>query len=164
MSGQQILETGESQSYNSRQVAAEEFQFAYSGALVRRLWSKLLGRTSHLCDLGNVREATTLQSRRYAGIQSVPINQIHGSEGRSLDFSSDFQPLQSRTRQRWINVATARQQGLELPPVDLIQVEDMYFVRDGHHRVSVARTRGESFVDAQVSIWDVPNAVVSKIC
>jgi len=61
-------------------------------------------------------------------------------------------------------VATARQQGLELPPVDLIQVEDMYFVRDGHHRISVARTREESFVDAQVSIWDVPNAVVSKIC
>ena len=164
MSSQQIVEPRESQSYNSRQLAAEQFQFARSGATLHRLWSKLLGHANHLCDLGHVKEVASAQSRRYAGTHSIPIRQIRGSEGRSLDFSSDFRPLQSHTRQRWINVAAARQQGHELPPVDLIQIGDMYFVRDGHHRISVARARGETFIDAEVSVWDVPNVVVTKIC
>ena len=164
MSSQQTIEARESQSYNSRQLAAEEFQFAYSGARVHRLWSKLTGHANHLCDLGNVREVASPQSRRYTGIHSVPIHQIHGSEGRSHDFSRDFRPLQSHTRQRWVDVATARQQGFELPPVELVQVGDVYFVRDGHHRISVAQARGEAFIDAEVSLWDVANAIVSKIC
>lgn len=164
MNSQQIIEASKNQSYNSRQLAAEEFQFAYSGALARRAWSKLLGRANHLCDLGNVKEVAAPQARWHAGIHSVPIHQIHGSEGRSRDFSRDFRPLQSHTRQRWINVAAARQRGVALPPVELVQVGDVYFVRDGHHRISVARARGEMFIDAEVSVWDVPNAVVSKIC
>ncbi|HEX6386942.1 MAG TPA: hypothetical protein VF177_19950 [Anaerolineae bacterium] len=164
MSSQQLIEARESQSDNSRQLAAEEFQFAYSGARVHRLWSKLIGRANHLCDLGNVREVAILQSRRYAGIHDVPIQQIRGSEGRSHDFSNDFRPLQSRTRQRWVNVAAARQQGLELPPVELVQVGNVYYVRDGHHRISVASARGETAVDAEVTVWDVPDAVASEIC
>lgn len=105
-----------------------------------------------------------LQARRYAGIRDVPINQIRGSEGRSHDFTNDFRPLQRYTRQRWINVAAARQRGRELPPVELVQVGDVYYVRDGHHRISVAKARGETAVDAEVTLWNVPAAIASTIC
>ena len=51
--------------------------------------------------------------------------------------------------------ATARQQGKYLPAVVLVQVGDIYFVQDGHHRISVARALGQSEIEARVTIWQV---------
>jgi hypothetical protein len=89
------------------------------------------------------------------GNQQVPITQIQGSEGRSGDFDREFRPLQDRTRERWLSVAAARQQGKALPPVELIQVGPIYFVRDGHHRISVARALGQQAIEARVLVWQV---------
>jgi len=63
--------------------------------------------------------------------------------------------LDDRLRDRWVSVAMTRSQYIPLPPVNLVQVGDRYFVEDGHHRISVARALGESTIDAEVSIWDV---------
>jgi hypothetical protein len=57
---------------------------------------------------------------------------------------------------RWLRVAAARDQGKVLPPVVLVQVEDVYFVRDGHHRISVARALGQLDIEAEVTVWQVP--------
>ena len=127
----------------------------YYGASARarlgRVWSALTGRSRHLLDLWTVR--ASVRPSHYAGIRAVPIRQIRGSEGRCEDFDADFWPLQLHNRGRWLRVAMAQQGGTPLPPVELIQVGDVYFVRDGHHRISVARAMGQAFIDAQVTVW-----------
>jgi len=85
----------------------------------------------------------------------VAIAQICGSEGRAADFDRDFNPLQDHTRDRWLGIAEAYQRGRYLPPVALIQVGDHYFVRDGHHRISVARALGQQAIEATVEVWQV---------
>jgi uncharacterized ParB-like nuclease family protein len=80
----------------------------------------------------------------------VPIHQIKGSLGRSNDFDANFNPLHERTRSRWISVASAVRQRIPLPPVELLQVGDSFFVRDGHHRISVARAFGQEDIEARV--------------
>jgi hypothetical protein len=73
-----------------------------------------------------------------------------GSEGRVDDFDSAFNPLTAHTRDRWIGIAVARRQGTVLPPVELIQVGDVYYVRDGHHRISVAKAEGQAEIEARI--------------
>jgi len=50
-----------------------------------------------------------------------------------------------------MRVNEAIEAGANLPPVKLYKFGDAYFVRDGHHRVSVARFRGSNYVDAVVT-------------
>jgi hypothetical protein len=85
----------------------------------------------------------------------VPIRQIRGSEGRCRYFDRDLNPLYDQARGRWLSIARVRQQGRALPPVVLVQVGDIFFVRDGHHRISVARALGQTEIDARVTVWEV---------
>jgi hypothetical protein len=105
--------------------------------------------------LAEVETACVVHERRYTGVRSVPLDQIQGSEGRSTDFDRDFYPLQDRTRERWLGIARARRAGKSLPPVLLVQVDQVYYVRDGHHRISVARALGQRTIEAKVTIWRV---------
>lgn len=89
-------------------------------------------------------------NQHYAGHKSVPINRIRGSEGRTEDFDDAFYPLHDRLRNRWLSVAFVRLAGQDLPPVELIHNGGVYFVRDGHHRISVAKALGEAYIDAEV--------------
>jgi hypothetical protein len=122
-------------------------------------WSNLrrmLGcRSCELLELGALAEHWTVRNRRFAGRQMVPISEIRGSENRMHDFDADFRPRGRHTVERWCRVAEAWWAGVELPPVELIQVGDAYFVRDGHHRISVARTFGAREIDALVTVWVV---------
>ncbi|HLO17656.1 MAG TPA: hypothetical protein VK206_22690 [Anaerolineales bacterium] len=102
-----------------------------------------------------------IRSQHDAGSRTVPIKRIKGSEGRSGDFDCDFNPMQTRTFARWMSVAVARSSGETLPLVELIQLGDDYFVRDGHHRISVARALGEEYVDAKIIVLEL--APVSNI-
>jgi hypothetical protein len=120
---------------------------------IRRLWAWITGRSSRLLDISEVCQDSSFATGRHAGIQSVPIAEIRASEGRSDDFDGDFAPLTSRIRGRWTSVLAARQRGVALPAVELIQIDDLYVVRDGHHRISVARAIGEQFIEARVTVW-----------
>jgi len=111
-------------------------------------FARLLGRSNKLHSLPH-----TVKNGHYLGIRTVALDQIHGSESRSLDFDYDFHPLDERMLNRWVSVAQARQNGAILAPVELIIVGNKYFVRDGHHRISVARAIGESFIEAEVIEW-----------
>jgi hypothetical protein len=84
------------------------------------------------------------------GTEVIPIKKIVGTEGRSEDFDADFHPLKKHNRERWISVAVARQMDVILPAVELIQKGDEYYVRDGHHRISVAKARGQLEIDARI--------------
>jgi hypothetical protein len=80
----------------------------------------------------------------YTGVRVVPISAIIGSEGRTADFDMDFHPLNEGARERWVSMAIAYLACLALPPVQLIQIGEAYFVRDGHHSISVSRALGRS--------------------
>lgn len=136
----------------TRYHAVQAFWQAYFQASLYALWASVRGRASHLESMpkevyrrGN--------GRRLSGIQLIPLNQIRGSEGRNHDFDTAFRPRQAHTLDRWVHIAVAHAQGISLPPVDLIQVGHTYYVRDGHHRISVAHARGQAEIEAQLSRW-----------
>jgi hypothetical protein len=124
-------------------------------ALVKRILSAITGHSRSLLDLRTEVSKRRIVRQHYAGSRTVAIHRIKGSEGRSDDFDCDFNPVHSRTRDRWISVALARFQGDTLPLVELIQLGDDYYVRDGHHRISVARGLGEEYVDAKVIVLEL---------
>ena len=120
-----------------------------------RAWARITGRTRQLHDLTTTVAAHSINARHSLGLQSVPLDHIRGSENRDHDFDRDFNPLSPHTRARWLSIATARLRGAAMPAIDLIQIGDEYFVRDGHHRVSVARALGEAYIDANVTVWEI---------
>jgi hypothetical protein len=138
------------------QRAADLHDRARAEAARRQLWRALRGHRASLLSLASVEAACTVVECRCAGLQTVRISQIRGTRGsRCCDFDPDFRPLTTRDRWRWLQIAIARLRGLKLPPVDLIEVDGMYFVVDGHHRISVARALGETYIQAQVTIWKI---------
>jgi hypothetical protein len=90
-------------------------------------------------------------SERSVGLRVVPLDAIVGSVGRGRDFDRRFRPTSARVRSRWEQIATAMRRGDPLPPVSLNQIGALYFVEDGHHRVSVARALGLEELDAYVT-------------
>ena len=133
-----------------QRVTASDFNRAKSKGYRRKILAILTGRSNQLQDLKTFTRGANIRSRRSIGIRTVRIDQIKGSEGRSQDFDQDFNPLKSHNRDRWLNIARAWLSGAYLPAVELIKVKDIYFVQDGHHRISVARYMGADFIDARV--------------
>jgi len=131
------------------------YERACQRAKWHRIWSWLRGRSAELRDLATVARPGTISTRRDAGMQTVSLQRICGSEGRCTDFDDAFHPRQRHTKERWRRIERAWQRGISLPPVELILVGDVYFVRDGHHRISVARALGQEEIDAVVTIWKV---------
>lgn len=117
-----------------------------------RAWAAMTGQSSRLRDLHTAEASMGMQGAHYLGTQTVSINAIRGSESRCDDFDAHFCPLQEESRQRWTSVARAWQLGVPLPAIQLIQLGDTYFVRDGHHRVSVARAYGQRYIEASVTV------------
>jgi hypothetical protein len=120
-----------------------------------QFWSSLTGRPRALYALKQVRATCTIEDKSDGGTRPVPISHIRGSEGRCRYFDAEFNPLYDRAQGRWLSIARARHQGKHLPPIVLVQVGDVYFVRDGHHRISVARAMGQIDIEARVTVWQV---------
>ena len=80
----------------------------------------------------------------------MALDRFIGCVGRTDDFDGAFNPLKSHIRDSWIGFAAARRQRTTLPPVELIQVGDSYYVRDGNHRVSVAKAAGQIEIEAEI--------------
>lgn len=93
--------------------------------------------------------------QRSIGNISVPIEDIVGSVGRYREFDSVFLPRQTHTRARWVRIDEAHITDTPLPAVELYKIRDKYYVKDGNHRVSVARERGQKFIDAHVTEIDL---------
>ncbi|OGN89495.1 MAG: hypothetical protein A2Y88_07285 [Chloroflexi bacterium RBG_13_48_10] len=132
---------------NLRLEAVKSFNLALNRGKLGQLWSKILGKENHLHALSSQPISSDRPTNR---ITSIAIRQIKGSLGRSDEFDTNFNPLQERSRSRWINVASAIRMGIPLPSVELVQVEDTYYVRDGHHRISVAKSLGQEVIDARI--------------
>lgn len=139
---------------DARAQAAGLFWSAYYGGKWNRIWSKLTHGNNYLQTLNQETEQAPIIARHYSGIKTVPLNQINCSEGRSNDFDAEFRPVSAHDKNRWVGLAAAWEMGKALPPIDLIQVGDAYCVRDGHHRLSVAKVFGQQEIDAEVTIWE----------
>src|ERR1700754_4396165 len=85
------------------------------------------------------------------GLQVVKLEDIVGTVDRAADFDRGFRPTTQRLRSRWERIAAAQRRGEAMPPVSLFKVGELYFVRDGHHRVSVAKSQGRKDIDAYVT-------------
>jgi hypothetical protein len=85
------------------------------------------------------------------GLQVIPLDSIVGTVDRTREFDRQFRPTTGRGRVRWERVAAAMRRGESLPPIDVYRIGELHFVRDGHHRVSVARALGRSDIDAYVT-------------
>ncbi len=121
----------------------------------RRFWAFITRTSGHLQELCCGLQAGSSHEGSYVGLREVAIDTICGSEERADDFDDFFRPLAGHNRDRWVSVAEARLRGVQMPPVQLIEVGGRYFVRDGHHRISVAKALGESYVDAEVVRWQM---------
>jgi hypothetical protein len=106
----------------------------------------------------SVRACLNIHGQVALGHQIVPVDHIVGSEGRYSDFDRRFLPRTEAVEQRWRSIERAMNRLVDLPPVDLWKISDVYFVRDGNHRVSVARWMGQRHIDALVTelLVDVP--------
>ncbi len=130
--------------------AREDFRQATHSAWRRRIWTKLTGRRNDLLPFEDVRRSLGFDGQRYRGLQPVPLDRIVGSLDRNHDFDRVFMPTQVHSRSKWMSVDAAYMMGTVLPPISLYKVGDAYFVVDGHHRVSVARQKQQTFIDAEV--------------
>jgi len=130
------------------------YQRARSKGRMSAFMRLLTRKENALFSLADLLQGKKVRAQRYAGRESVRIDQIVGSEGRTEDFDRRFFPLSERSRDRWLSVLSARLHGVSLPLVSLVKVGDQYIVVDGHHRISVARALGEAFIDADVTVLD----------
>lgn len=128
-----------------------DFERARRKASWRDWVSRLTGRSNNLVSLDQVRQAVPVTGQSFLGVQTVPLDRITGTLGRTTEFDRSFFPRQFRTRERWLRVNRAYNGEAALPPVDLIKLGEAYFVKDGHHRISVARAHGQDFIEANVT-------------
>lgn len=131
--------------------AREDFNKARFRELMHRIMNLLSPHDQELLSLSEVKEAVRPTGETYRGLQTVDIDQIVGSEGRYRDFSKSFLPRREHLRKRWVSIDKAHLQDVILPPVRLYEIGGLYFVRDGNHRVSVAKMQGVRAVDAEVT-------------
>jgi len=128
----------------------QDFDRARHKALMHELLSIVKRQPNELIPYHEVRSRVSPERESYRGFQEVPVNQIVGSVDRFRDFNRAFLPRHGHTAGRWQNVDRAYYQDVRLPPIQLYKVGDVYWVKDGNHRVSVARERGVEFIDAEV--------------
>lgn len=140
---------------NLRSQAVHMFGHVLLKGTAVRFFRSLTQNPMQLIDLQVFKKTISTANQHSTGIKSVSIDSILGSEGRVNDFDSAFAPIHKRSRGRWSNVAAAHLAGKALPPVELIQVGKTYFVRDGHHRISVAKAYGQKDIDAEVTKWEI---------
>ena len=118
---------------------------------MRDALAALGGRPNDLVPYPEVRRRVSPEGETDRGQQPVPLDRIAGSTDRNRDFDREFMPRRRSPAARWRSIDRADNEGRDLPPVALYRVGDVYVVRDGHHRVSVARDRGEELIDAEVT-------------
>jgi hypothetical protein len=140
-------------------LARDDFDKAYRKAFFRKLTAFLNRNSNELLEYDEVRRQLPFQGQHDMGMQTIPLDKIVGSVGRYRDFDRAFLPIQRQTSDRWISISRARYEDKELPAIDVYKIGDVYFVRDGNHRVSVAREREQLYIDAYVTEIDIPIAL-----
>lgn len=140
----------------NRVTAVQKFEKSRRQANVNQLTARLKGQDTRLLPFEAVRQELRQQNPMYIGVQNIPLEAIVGSVGRYREFNRQFLPLSDNLQERWIdlvNLATTT----GWPPIEVYKVGNIFFVRDGNHRVSVARHLSMTTIEAHV--WEYPEAI-----
>lgn len=131
---------------------------ARRAAFLQDALATLTQNSDDLLSFEQVSRKLRLADAHYAAVQDVPLDQIAGSVGRYNDFTRAFLPRKDYLQRRWEHIERVMAAGRAVPPVELYRVGEVYFVRDGNHRVSVARANGLTHIEAYVTVvnTDVP--------
>lgn len=131
-------------------IAQHDYNAALSQGFWRKISKQLTGRCNDLLSFNRVLKHLRQQPHSDSGVQTIPLERVIGSSGRTHEYDLTYAPLRKEHDKRWIRVAEAYQQAIELPPIRVYKVGDAYFVEDGNHRVSVARHYGKTHITAAV--------------
>jgi hypothetical protein len=132
-------------------------QYDFSRARRRRALARLAARlrraedVNHILPFEEVVRALGRIGERRLGEQPIPLDSIVGTVDRSREFDRSFRPTSPRVRERWQRINLAQRKGQSLPPIDVYRIGELHFVKDGHHRVSVARAFGHRDINAYVT-------------
>ena len=137
---------------------------AFQSARQRAFWSDLFslirGKPAELLSFDEIKQRLRLRDENYHGLHEVPLDKIVGSVGRYHEFTAGFLPKRGNMQERWSRVYAVTTGPTGLPPVELYKVGDVYFVRDGNHRVSVARQLGGTSIQAHVT--ELPTSIALR--
>ncbi len=132
-------------------------QFDFSRARRRRALARLSARlrraddVNHILPFEEVVRALGRTGERRLGQELIQLDSIVGTVDRSREFDRDFRPTSPRVRERWQGINLAQRTGKAMPPIDVYRIGELHFVKDGHHRVSVARALGHKDINAYVT-------------
>ena len=135
----------------TKESAKDDFLRARQRADLEKVVSSLTGKSAELLSFEHVRQKVRGVRGNRRVLKDVPLDSIVGSVGRYEDFTRDFLPRRDSDRERWAQVEFLANESAGLPPVELFQIGDAYFVNDGNHRVSVARQSGHTHIEAYVT-------------
>jgi hypothetical protein len=133
-----------------------KWEQARRSAFVQDVLAAFTQRPADLLPFEEVRQKLHLSNVHYLGLQDVPLDHIVGSVGRYQDFTRAFFPRWDDFQDRWQRIDRLVTTGADLPPVELYKVGQVYFVRDGNHRVSVARQHNFPTIGAYVWECETP--------
>ncbi len=135
------------------QRANDLFERSWRRGQFKRIAALFTGQSRHLPLLSAIEAHYEGVPVRELGVQPIRLERITGTQGK-ISFDRDFLPLQRRSKNRWVGVACAMlKDATSLPPIDVVQVGADYYVRDGNHRVSVAKALAHLYIDAEVTQW-----------
>jgi len=135
----------------SDNASIHSFNSALFRSFFKSVYKKLKHEEDYLPNLEQIVELTKAKDEHYIGLKEIPVDNIIGSEARYEDFDKDFLPRKPELQQRWSNIDKIMREDKSLPPISVFKIDDYYFVRDGHHRVSVAKNRKQVYIDAEVT-------------
>ena len=136
--------------------ALQDFRDARRDAALEQIVERLKGKSVDLLAYEDVRHKLKARERSGQSLKEIPIDAIVGSVNRYTDFTRSFLPRGSVSEERWSQVRAAMTDMTGLPPIEVYQIGDAYFVVDGNHRVSAARQLGANYIEAYVTELETP--------
>ncbi len=133
------------------------FDQARRSALINTITARITGQEVHLLSFDEVRRNLRQQNPLYRGVREIDLAAVVGSVGRYKEFTRQYLPMNDSLRERWITVDGLASSMKGWPPIELYQVGNIYFVKDGNHRVSVARQLKHVTIEAHV--WEFPDDI-----
>jgi hypothetical protein len=134
--------------------AQDDFSRARRSQLIAELGRRLRREPDDVAlilPFDEVVDALGMVGETQLGLQTIPLDSVVGTVDRTRDFDRGFRPTTPRVRGRWQRIAAAQRRGESFPPISVYRIGDLHFVRDGHHRVSVAKSLGRQDIDAYVT-------------
>lgn len=131
--------------------AVRDFRRARQQAILENIVAHLTGKSADLLSYEDVYELVKEEKPVERGLQEIPLAAIVGSVGRYTDFSRSFLPRRKSDQQHWAEVKAFVDSAGEIPPITVYKLDQVYFVLDGNHRVSIARQSGLTHIKAYVT-------------